>query len=178
MRVGIGSTRIVLIFSTFVVKIPRIRIFRLFQRTVELRVQSKSLLLEKTANYSKKYRILAIIRYLFIGIIANRMEYHYYQKHKNFKELLPVRLLIFGFLEIQEKGKVIEESSSTWKNLKVLLTKAGVNCIYIFKPENFCIWNESLCILDYADEETFITLEKKVFEIMMILNNPLKAESS
>jgi len=157
MKIGFGSTRFVLIFSKIVVKIPRVRIFRIFKRTLETKLNNT--LSQKTRNYSKRSKIFAVIRYLLVGVYANRMEYNYFKKHKDLKELLPVRSLLFGFLEIQEKGTVLSNNDPTWLHLFNLLKIVGVNDVASFKASNFCRCREHLRILDYANEETIDILE-------------------
>lgn len=168
MKIGIGSTRIVLIFSSLVIKFPRMRFFRLFVRTVE--TNKNGSLKRKSKLYSKKNVFIAVARYLFEGVRANRKEYFYFKKNKNKEELLPVRLLFFGIIEIQDKGKVLTEDSFLWKRIYVLLRRKNLHTISSFKACNFCIFQEKLKILDYADEQTIKALEADGFNIISQLN--------
>jgi hypothetical protein len=169
MKIGIGSTRAVLIFSDFVIKIPRVRVLRLFTRIIE--TNRNGSLKRKSQLYSKKNIFIAVVRYLIEGIKANRREYFYFQKNKEKEGLLPTTLLIFGLIEIQKKGNVLEESSFLWKRIFILLRRENLHKISSFKACNFCIFEKKLKILDYADEETFQLLERGVFVIMQKINS-------
>ncbi|HEY5588128.1 MAG TPA: hypothetical protein VIK86_04130 [Candidatus Paceibacterota bacterium] len=168
MKIGIGSTRIVLIFSFLVIKFPRMRFLRLFTRTVE--ANKNGSLKRKSELYSKKNVFVAVARYLLEGVMANRKEYFYFQKNKNKEELLPVRLLFFGIIEIQDRGNVLAEDSFLWKRMYVLLRRKNLHTISSFKASNFCIFQEKLKILDYADEQTINALEIDGFKIIAQLN--------
>ncbi|MFA6325176.1 MAG: hypothetical protein WCX46_03040 [Candidatus Paceibacterota bacterium] len=169
MKMGVGSTRVVLIFSNFVIKIPRVRVLRLFTRVIE--TNQNGSLKRKSRLYSKKNLFIAVARYLLEGIKANRKEYFYFKKNKNNKELLPATLLVFGIIEIQKRGNVLKETSFLWKRIFVLLRRRSLHTISSFKACNFCIFQERLKILDYADEETIELLEGGVFEIIKQLNS-------
>ena len=168
MKIGIGSTRIVLVFSSFVIKLPRIRLFRMFTRCLELK--KKGILIQKSKLYSKKNIFFAIVGYLLEGIKANRLEYSYFKRNRQKEELLPVNLLCFGIIEIQEKGTVLEETSFLWEKILFLLKRKGLSHITSFTANNFCIANKKLKILDYADEKTIEALENGGFAIITDLN--------
>jgi len=169
MKIGIGSTRIVLIFSEFVIKLPRVRVIRLLTRAIETK-QDGSLKI-KSKRYSKKNIFIAVARYLLEGVKANRKEYFYFQNNKNKMELIPSTLLILGIIEIQNTGDVLEENSFLWRRIFILLKRSNLHNIPSLKACNFCIFNKRINILDYADDETIQSLEKGGFEIINLLNS-------
>src|ERR1035437_88781 len=123
MKVKFGGTRVIFIFKDFVIKIPRFRIVRSILRFFYY-LKNKQVE-ERLEYYNKKSMMIAILKYFFLGLIANRLEYYYSKKHRNFGEIVPVYGILFGMIIIQKRVVVMKEEDEQWKEFEESLLKKG-----------------------------------------------------
>ena len=149
MKVARGGTRIVLIFHSFVIKLPKIPVFKSFRAAFQAPANS-------TGNPS----ILQRTTYTFLrGIRANRMEYVYSQKNKESEAILPVKGIMFGLVLIQKRNDVLDPEDSRWKKIVSILKKSGIDNVERIQSNNFCIIKNKPRILDYGDIRTQTLLD-------------------
>lgn len=162
MEIKKGGTRIVLIFSNHVVKIPRVKIFRPIMRLF-FHVKEKDCK-EAILFFSSKGVLCGIINYLFAGFIANYIEWSFYKKHKDMELLVPVKGVFFGLILLQKRVQEInEEECPEWlpflKNF--LLRNFSEDRLDLCVSRNFGIDNKgNIKLLDYGKLLTTVCLEK------------------
>lgn len=151
-----GGTRFVILIWTVAIKIARPRPFRALRRLVEhwMNGEVRARLLTFAEN-----PFLAIIRYIFSGIIANRNEYRLWQESRhNF--LVPTLYSFWYLINIQKRGESISQKEFiTSHPLKKLL--AGKSPAFVndmTQAENFCRYEGQVSLLDYGSDETFALL--------------------
>ncbi|MFA6386242.1 MAG: hypothetical protein WCW04_00515 [Candidatus Paceibacterota bacterium] len=161
MKIEQGGTRVIFIFSNIVVKIPKLKVIRpfirFFHHLINRQVEEKLMAFDQTSI------VKAILRYFLSGIIANRFEYYYSKKHKNFDEIIPVYGLCFGMILIQKKVQVVEEEDERWKKFLRRLVKKGIKDIDLLVARNFGWDNGRIKVLDYGRIETIREVYKLKF---------------
>lgn len=128
-----GATRIVLLFSDFVIKIPKIPLIRTF----------------------KKKKLI----WLLMGFISNRLEYTYSKKHPDSKKIIPVKGILFGLVLIQAKKEILSSKSQCWKKIVLAMQKAGIKDAEEIEPNNFCLDQNNPCLIDYGDPKAQVVLD-------------------
>lgn len=161
MKIKKGGTRIVLIFSNYVVKIPRPKLFRPIKRLL-FHVKEKDCK-EALLIFDKRGVIFGSVYYLLSGFIANYTELNFYKNHKDMELLVPVKGILFGLVLIQKRVREISEDEyPEWSVfLKNFLTKHFLDdkqdlCV----SRNFGIDNGKIKLLDYGKRLTVQCLEK------------------
>ena len=164
MKFTQGETRIVFVFPTIVIKIPRVRlpliVFRVVKRLFrkELAVRLKQI--EKPVQ-------MVVFTYVTAGWHANREEYRYFKDHPNSKAIMPVRLFAFGLIEVQKRGVVLSEEDHVWdKLLQILKTNNIEKKSDLLKARNFCLSDDRICVLDYGNPNTIAALNDGGLELL------------
>ena len=159
-----GLSRLVFIYGDYAIEIPWINFVLLIK--CFLKYKDEGIFNEKASRYGKN-KIFAVPRYLFHIISSNRREYLYFKKHKNEDSLLPViKAFLFGYIIIQPKGNVFNSSNPRWIKFLKKIIKRGIKQIDFIKPENFCVFNGSIKMLDYGNDQTQEILDFHGFEII------------
>ena len=163
MRIIFGGTRIVLVFSNYVVKIPRI--FRVSEAIKSfLKFLPEKKVLSKLKSFHKNGNLIkAAFNFIFLyGFIANRNEYLYSQKNKNDNKIIHVYGFLYYFIIIQKRENVLDENNPYWKKYESSIKKE-VEKIFPIDPDltfrNFCNTKEGLKLIDYGNFGTLFVLE-------------------
>lgn len=161
MKIKKGGTRIVFVFSDYVVKIPRIRPVRIISRLL-FHAKEKDCR-EALLVLNPKGVIRGAIGYIFAGFIANYIEYNFYKNHKNLELIIPVRGYLFGLILTQKRAREIEEDAlPEWKSFleNFLIKKFSEDEQDLCVSRNFGIEGGKIKLLDYGKRLTTICLEK------------------
>lgn len=161
MKIKKGGTRMILIFSNYVVKIPRLRLFRPIMRLL-FHVKEKDYK-EALLFFDNRGIVFGAVNYLFAGFIANYTESSFYKNHKDMDLLVPVKGFLFGLIVIQKRVKEInEEENPEWfvflKNF--LLKNFSEDKLDLCVSRNYGIDNGRIKLLDYGKNLTVRCLEK------------------
>lgn len=154
----IGSDRIVFVFSTIVIKFPRIYFRSTFKSTKSfLRfygfIKFFRVYFRKCGYYEYKRNLLA-------GIIENWGEYIFFLRNRKLYFLVPTYFSFFGFMNIQKRGKAFSIADYDFINLLAEATEdakeifGNASALHTFSNHmNFCIdENFKIRILDYSDK--------------------------
>lgn len=153
MEIKLGGTRIVFLFSKFVIKIPRIHFLYLL----------KYFLMSRPMRERQSLRFKSVkdvFKYIFSGFIANRNEYLYSQRNKSSKAIIRAFGLLWGIVVVQYKGRTLTDDDLCWKNLKKILENKGYKEKDTLKACNYGIWDNRICLLDYGRRETVSGLDQ------------------
>jgi hypothetical protein len=102
MEIRSGDSRIVVLVGNKAIKIAKIRLLDPFRRLIGL-VFSRSTRKELLTKYGHAPTRCATGR-IFIGLIANRNEYRYYQSTKDPRVMPVERQLLWGLAIVHERG--------------------------------------------------------------------------
>lgn len=159
-----GLSRLVFIYGDYAIKIPWINFILLFKYFSHYK--NEGIFNTKVKQYGDN-KILAIPRYIFYILSSNRREYLYFKKNKDKECLLPIiKSFLFGYIIIQPKGNVFNSHNPRWANFLKKIILRDVSSIDLIKPENFCEFNNSIKLLDYAGNQTQYILDHFGFEIL------------
>ena len=156
MKIALGSTRMVFIFSNSVIKIPRIRI-SLFLRRFFL--HSKNGEVNKKIN-ELNIDLKYITRYLLQGFGANLVEYRYSKKTPQKFGIIPVKFLILGFILVQPRGDEVAVFDKRLQKALLLCKERNVLDEDMTSPHNYSIWQDQICLHDYGSVRTIAELNK------------------
>ncbi|MEI8270320.1 MAG: hypothetical protein WCG45_03040 [bacterium] len=147
MKICFGGTRVVLLFGNKAVKIGRIKPIRLTLRILLFPFMSKKRNDLYREVYGKKF-FLSIVNYLLIGRNSNIIEYDYYQKTKDSRVTPTKRILLFGWIVVQDRG----ESVSMQKLRENNPFNDIPNFLFPEKntPRQFCEIDGKLFLADYG----------------------------
>ncbi len=161
MKIKKGGTRIVFVFRKFVVKIPRINIFRALYRLF-LHIKRNDIK-QSLLAFSEKSLTAGAIEYIFAGFFSNYRECNFYKNHKSMEMLVPVKCNFFGLILVQEKAFEIEEDIfPEWFVYldNFLLKNFSDDKNDLCVSRNFGIHRGKIKLLDYGKESTAISLER------------------
>ena len=162
MKIGLGSTRIVFIFSNIVIKLPRLRVLYPLRRFREHRQNGQ--VTEKLKKFGPTV-FTAGLNYFFAGIIANRLEYRY-SKNTPSEGIVPINILLWGIIVIQQKGEAVSASSGQWEKFERILRRRGIPEHDTVRSCNFCIFGDRLRMVDYGNQETISALSAGNLKIL------------
>jgi hypothetical protein len=113
-----------------------------------------------------------VLKYVFGGIYANYLEYNYSKQHNDSPAIMQSHGLFFGIIIIQRKGEVLTDNDPRWLKVYRLIKRFGFKEIDSLRSCNFCIWNNSIRMLDYGREETINALNTntKILKHFDVLN--------
>lgn len=151
MDIAWGQTRFVILLGDCAIKVGRIRPFRFLFR-IPLILVSDS----RRNHFFKKYGtsfVLAMMRDIFAGIIANRKEYAYSRCHDDARVMPTRKQYLGGLIIIQDRGtrispgELLQEhplrDSLFWHKAKAL------------ESHQFCRnFDNRVVLVDYGNEET------------------------
>lgn len=155
MKVRSGMTRIVFIFETIVIKIPKIPVFLFIERFLKHASENNvGYIIEKHA-IDCRY----IIGFLLAGIHANRTEYQYSKQHPKKKGIIPVKRMILWCILIQPRGEEVLLADRRWKRFfRNLVKKEVPEQADVLRPENYSYWNNRIHLHDYGSPYTVLYL--------------------
>jgi hypothetical protein len=166
MKIVKGSSRIVLVFTKVVVKIPRVYFRRAFKAMYNSIVRGfffKSMRNGVYVHSSPR-------KFLFRGFVENWNEFIYYYKSK-LVILQPTYFSLFGIFNIQEVGEKLETNVDLWNQLYDVTDGMVVKDGHAFRnTDNFCKKDGYIKMIDYGSERTIQVLKKYGDEIFQQLN--------
>ena len=157
MEIKTGTTRVVLLANKKAIKFARVRIVRFILRLVfsPFMSETKNKLFYEAYG---KYPMFGIVKYLSVGISANRKEYRYYKETKDPRVVPTLKMFLFGLIIVQERGLNI--------SLLELLKDNPFNDTKFFsekyEPWQFCKINNRVCLADYGRDEVCVVLKSLV----------------
>ena len=107
MQLRKGATRYVILVGSKSMKIGKVRPFRTFSKLISLAFSER-----RRINFKEEYGsnfLLALWRFMIVGIWANRNEFFYYQKYKDTRVIPTTQIFLFGMISIQERGLSVTE---------------------------------------------------------------------
>ncbi len=163
MNITSGGTRIVLVCSSFVIKIPRFKILRAIR---QLFVHTTNKQVKKRLQKFDENVIRAGLKYIFAGLIANRLECYYSKKHPTSKSIMPVRGYLYGLIVVQPRGEVLPKNHPRWIKTMLFLHKNGFKETESSEAFNFCLFKGTMRLLDYGKLTTLAALELKGLKLI------------
>ena len=166
-----GLSRLVIIHKDNAIKIPWLNILAIVKSYRRNKREGK---LGEKINRFGGNKVLVIYNYILYVLNSNRREYLYYTKNKDKEYLLPIKkTFLFGHILIQPKGNVLREQNQNWKKIVKKIKRACIDHIDLLKPDNFCVSNGRIKLLDYANKET-----QKIIEDMEAGVSPENAKKT
>lgn len=164
MKISRGTSRTVLIFENFVIKLPRIYFWRTMKnvyRSIRRGYFIKSLGWSIYSSMSPK-------RLLFKGFLDNWREFTYCRELRS-PFLQPTYFSLLGLFNIQKVGeKLTVKQVDLWCQLYEMTSGEVFADSHTFaNPDNFCQENERLKMLDYGNARIYEVLKKygdKIFK--------------
>ena len=157
MKIKKGTTRVVLLVNKKAIKFARVRVVRFILRLLfsPFMSETKNKLFYEAYG---KYSMFGIVKYLSVGIYANRKEYRYYKETKDTRVVPTLKIFLFGWIIIQERGLNISSSellnNNPFYDSKFFSEK--------YEPWQFCKINNRVCLADYGRDEVFDILRSLV----------------
>lgn len=153
MRLRFGNTRFVVVFGNRAYKIGKIRVLRFI-----LRIPFLLLCRELRKRFFTKYGETlgkAMVSDIFAGLIANRVECHYWQ-NKHDSRVVPIMSVWFtGFVIIQERAEPISiQELGTATPFKTCSIPDTIS------PRQFGRHHGVVRLLDYGDQRTCAELSR------------------
>ena len=158
MRFRKGKHRFVFVIPLFgiAIKFPFVRIFVAVVHLIKNAVSLNFKCIRSTwhipidSKATGGYKIL-----LFGGIVANWRECSFFKETKH-PFLQPTYFSCFGLFNIQKAGApCLMRPNSFWREIYVLTdSKAWADKHHFRNPDNFCVDDDKLRILDYGRKET------------------------
>ena len=164
MKTVKGTTRIIIIFKNFVVKLPIIH-FRRAIRSIWVNFRRGYLL--ECLSWDI-YALFSPRRLLFRGILENWREFCYYFRSRS-PFLVPTYFSLFGIINFQKRGeKTKNEYENLWHQLYYITNgEIRVDSHTFENSDNFCDEDGNLMIVDYGNIRIHGVLDKygnKIFK--------------
>ena len=104
---------------------------------------------------------------LFLGIVANRNEFAFYQETKN-PFLQPTYFSFFGFLNIQKMGEPCTVPEVEWWRILQKITNEDVydDPPHFSDPQNFCFSGGAIKMVDYGSSRCHEVVKNHGLKIM------------
>ncbi len=150
MRFAYGATRWVIITNQYAIKIARFRPLRPFIRLIDAFGK------KEVGPCLKKHHenpLLASIKYLFAGVVANYTEYQVYKKYSELEELAPTLTTFFFLVNIQISGRQATEEDLNGSVIFNTLHEYFLGDTADAKQ--FCLVDEQVRLVDYGDEKLY-----------------------
>lgn len=147
-----GASRLVFIFSDFVVKVPWINLTRLIQRILKHRREGT--LTTKIRQRSDPSRPITILMIPLRILWSNRREYLFYQEHKRENILMPTKGFFFGHILVQPRGEVLSRRMRRWKRICNRIKALKINQGDLINPRNFSIIMGRVVLHDFGFQES------------------------
>ena len=151
-----GTTRMVIVYKSIAIKIPRIRIIKILR---DLRSIIRRKHYDRLRNYfSYPVYVKSLPGFknnAFNGIVSNWNEFLFWRKTKN-KFCEPTYFSLIGLINVQRASPSIDEYSKDefWYKLRNTEGYDFADRHHFSNPKNFAIRNGRLLIRDYAYGET------------------------
>ena len=150
MNFRLGATRFVVLVGNVAIKFPRLRPLRPFVRLLEI-LRKKEGVRDNLEKYDKSI-VIATLQYLFSGVVTNYWEHRFYKENSNISILVPTYYSFFGLLNVQKRGKPIDDSSrSKWETVQAKLADKGLLPHDLFEEKNCCTIDGKIQLFDYGD---------------------------
>lgn len=156
MRFAYGATRWVIFTDQYAIKIARFRPIRPFIRLVDAMLKSE---VKQGLRKHHTNPILATIKYLLAGVVANRNEYRLYRRHPS-RQLAPTLFTIGYAVNIQIRGEPATQADVHLSKLFSLLRDTEF-AADVLQAKQFCLINGKTCLADYGTDGLEETLTNK-----------------
>jgi len=153
MKISSGKTRFVIVARGRAYKYGKTRLIRSALR-VPFLVLSKRLRLRFLERYGKTY-FRAMMSSIFAGLIANRIEYSYWQRSRDKRVVPTTKMLFCGFVIIQEEATPVTEI-----DLEVAKPFGTFEIPDAGKAHQFGRHSGTIKLVDYGETPTCRILEK------------------
>jgi hypothetical protein len=146
-----GVSRLVFVFSDFVVKIPWLNIVKLVISALKHR--RNGTLPDKFLRYrsDSQSTLLLVLMLPFRILASNRLEYLFYQKHRHDKCLMPTKGLLWGYIIIQPRGEVLSGRMRRWKRICRRIKSLGIKQGDLINPRNFSLLSGEVVLHDFGN---------------------------
>ena len=108
--------------------------------------------------------------FLIGGVSANRLEAKYYKETK-FKILIPTIFSLWGLVNIQYRGKPVDDKTITHKVYNASKGSSAGDGHCFNDLDNYALWNGGVRLVDYGSITTQAILSQYSEEIEKELNN-------
>jgi hypothetical protein len=161
MHITYGATRFVLLTGNKAIKIARFRPIRLMFRVMVLPLSSK----RNRDRFYEKYGtglLTAIRNYLFVGLVANRIEYEYYKKHRDLRVMPTQKQFLRGLITVQDRGTRVSNIELSEEYPFTSLDPSTL-CPEMLKAVQFCRNSQGrIVMVDYGMSSTIRALEASI----------------
>lgn len=153
LRFSWGTTRLVVLVGPVVIKVARIRLFRMIRRLVEHWVNCK---VRVRLHAFAENPFIAGLKYICAGTIANWSEYRLWQDSPQ-SFFVPTIWSFGGIVNLQKRGASVSQAElNTSHPFKERLATMPEDLLRdLTKAANFCRYEERICLFDYGGKETF-----------------------
>ncbi|MFC1623517.1 hypothetical protein ACFL05_00140 [Patescibacteria group bacterium] len=153
MKLTWGCTRWVILTDNYAIKIARFRPLWSLMRLC-IGIKEKNVLQTLEERYSRNI-LLAGIKYVFNGIVANYTEHQIYKKNPSGYDLVPTLFTILWLINIQPRGESVKKTDVTkYRFLNILNSLPGESDIS--EPKQFCIIGNVVRLADYGSPDAKI----------------------
>ncbi len=164
MQFMYGCTRWVFLTKSYAVKIARFRPIKPFIRFLYL--FKKGEVIEKFEQHDSNLTnlIKAVLKYVCVGILANRNEHRLYKKYGS-ELLVPTLFTIFWLVNVQRRGEPSGEKEMHRHRLWYIVERER-DVLFaedILHPKQFCVIGGITYLADYGNEvlESFLDICQK-----------------
>lgn len=153
-----GDSRYVILVGSFAIKIARFRPIHCIRRFFQTR--SQGVFADKLGTYHRN-RLVAGIKYVCIGIVANLCERRLY-RHCPDLRIAPTLCSLMGLINIQIRGEPVSFSDSSqfpFQDIPLTVKSDYVGDLLLAKQ--FARFPDGIRLVDYGNEVTARELRKK-----------------
>lgn len=159
-----GSNRVVFVFPSLgiAIKFPFIHLFETIYTVIKHIIHLRFSHIWVEAFISADNEVCwGYRRALFYGIIVNWREFLFFRRERS-SFLLPTYFSFFGLFNVQKAGEsCLISGMDLWLQFLEFTERGVLEAGHHFQnPENFCINNGELKILDYGDKNTQLVVTK------------------
>jgi hypothetical protein len=149
ISVRYGGTRFVLLFNDYAIKIGKFRLINLIKKCIQIGIFNNKK--EKQKLESKTF-CESFYKCLFAGLHANKIEFEYYDKHRDPRVMPTIRKFLGGWIIVQIRGEPITETEVSEWHFPENINK---NYYDIRRAEQFCRDKDGKIVLvDYGKNIT------------------------
>ena len=152
MRFSCGTTRFVILTSKYAIKIARPRPIHALVRLVQTFQQKKAK--RELDKYSSNW-LVAGLKYLAAGVVANRNEYRLYQKYGDQFLVPTISLFLGGVINVQLRGRTAALTDA-YRHPLWHMAISGYIGEYLH-PEQYCVIGTKVYLVDYG-QNSFETI--------------------
>ncbi|MFA6050409.1 MAG: hypothetical protein WC761_04405 [Candidatus Paceibacterota bacterium] len=150
-----GTTRLTFLFGKYAFKIMRVRPLYGFRKANKAR---------KEGLLGKKSFVRFLLGNALYGLVVNRLEYQYYQSHKNDEKVMPTeKMFLWGIAILQLRGS----RGITDEELRTILVRNPINMLAqsdLTQAAQYCLHPHTgrIVVVDFGDPRTISVLPQLV----------------